>query len=242
MNTKQKLEDAARILYWVRVFGYASIPIVLFILVLIIHGALCSGSQGVQDLCSNGFWSMTIGDWVQTIMLFLTLAAILSARHLAEMKLVYDYLGDYANDDMRKAARCVGEISLPTELKQGIRTSERHYTPLPEKEHFTWTSKQDAARRKVKMYYFRVLKLYKDGFITKNVLCMMADHQSFALLFSVIEPMEYCLNPDYDKDPFAELMSLCGEYYIKYSKAKINTWRIVDKELGENDGSTARKA
>lgn len=143
------------------------------------------------------------------------------------INIVTDLLDKYGEEEMQLAVREIGKIELPNELKFGTRTpSNNYYHPQKEKDKFQWTDKQDLARRKVKMYYLNAWKLYNAGYIRKDELEMLASQGAFSLLFNVIEPMEKCLNADYDKKFFADMMALCGKYY-KHEKDKIDNSRIL---------------
>lgn len=236
MKTKSHLKRNAIIAYYLKSLWPASAVLLLLLLAIFMHAAFCSGCREIQSCCGRLFWEIRISDWLQMGFLVATLAAMFAARHVAEMKIASDMLEKYGVKEMKNNVSALAKVNVPAELKNHTRTPENNkYEPKPEKEgvKLRWTELQDTARREIKMYYLQIWKLYKGGYINKEVLDMLVGHNAFSLLFKVVEPMEKCWNKDYNEQPFYELMELCGEHY-KAKEEEFDESRIIKEE--KNDG------
>lgn len=68
----------------------------------------------------------------------------------------------------------------------------------------------DQARRKVKFYFFQALRLYEAGYVSKKFLKEVAAVDGVNILYDIVEPLEYALNPRFDSSRFEKLRKLCG--------------------------------
>lgn len=85
---------------------------------------------------------------------------------------------------------------------------------VTEKERFfPWTEKEDYSRRKLKNYFASALELYRSRRIGRKALRNICDNDSFRLLFTVVEPMEFVMNDKYNYDVFYELMDVMKDVY-----------------------------
>ena len=67
----------------------------------------------------------------------------------------------------------------------------------------------DKSRRLVKFYFLKALRLYTSGFVSKKFLKQVISVDGINILFEIVEPLEYALNPAYNKSNFKKLKTLC---------------------------------
>ncbi len=82
--------------------------------------------------------------------------------------------------------------------------------------YFPWTEEEDFARRRLKNFFSSALELYRSRSISLKTMRNICDNDSFRLLFTVVEPMEYIINEKYNYDVFFELMNIMKDVYSKY--------------------------
>jgi len=68
----------------------------------------------------------------------------------------------------------------------------------------------DQARRHVKFYFLKALRLYDAGFVTQRFLKEVAAVDGVNILYDIVEPLEYAINPAYSKSKFDRLRKICG--------------------------------
>lgn len=68
----------------------------------------------------------------------------------------------------------------------------------------------DQARRQVKFYFFRALRLREAGYVSERFLQELAAVDGVNILYDIVEPLEYALNASYDRSGFEKLRHLCG--------------------------------
>lgn len=68
----------------------------------------------------------------------------------------------------------------------------------------------DRARRQVKFYFLRALRLYQAGYVSRRFLKELAAVDGLNILYDIVEPLEYALNPRFDASKFELLSKLCG--------------------------------
>lgn len=66
----------------------------------------------------------------------------------------------------------------------------------------------DRARRHVKFYFLKALRLYESGFASKKFVKEVISVDGIHILFNIIEPIEHALDPDYNKIHFDKLKKL----------------------------------
>jgi hypothetical protein len=72
----------------------------------------------------------------------------------------------------------------------------------------------DRARRTVKFYFYKALRLYQSGYVSKRFLKDVCAVDEINILYDIVEPLEYALNPRYDKNNFDSLRKICGRHGI----------------------------
>jgi hypothetical protein len=68
----------------------------------------------------------------------------------------------------------------------------------------------DRARRQVKFYFLRALRLYESGYVSERFLQEICAVDGINILYDIVEPLEFALNPAFDKSKFDSLYKLCG--------------------------------
>src|SRR5262249_43027297 len=116
-----------------------------------------------------------------------------TAADTAATTLVLRFRDEYASDEML------------TDLRN-IRAWHDKYAPRFTE---TWREKLkqndgealivDRSRRRVTSFFSGIIDLHDAGFIPKRIEKLLTDFDGFDLLYSVVEPLERELNPDYDK-------------------------------------------
>ena len=75
------------------------------------------------------------------------------------------------------------------------------------KEGNTQVLELDNARRKVKYFFVKALRLYENGFVTKQFLLEIGEFDGLHILYDVIEKLEVTLDPR-NADPSSEINRL----------------------------------
>ncbi len=68
----------------------------------------------------------------------------------------------------------------------------------------------DKARRYVKGYFMRAVRIYQAGYASKRFVREVCSVDGINILYDIVEPIEYALNPDYDKSKFELIREICG--------------------------------
>ena len=66
------------------------------------------------------------------------------------------------------------------------------------------------ARRHVKSYFMRALRLHESGYVSKRFLHEVCSFDGINILYDIVEPLEYALNQAYDRSKFSSLRKICG--------------------------------
>jgi hypothetical protein len=66
----------------------------------------------------------------------------------------------------------------------------------------------DRSRRRVTSFFSNIVDLHDTGLVPKRIEKLVTDFAGFDLLYTVAEPLERALSPDYDKARFEKLRSL----------------------------------
>jgi len=69
----------------------------------------------------------------------------------------------------------------------------------------------DQARRQVKFYFMSPLRMWEAKFVSKRFLRKISAVSGINILYEIVEPLEFALNPDYDRSAFEKLRKLCGQ-------------------------------
>jgi hypothetical protein len=87
----------------------------------------------------------------------------------------------------------------------------------------------DDARRRVTSFFSNIIDLHDTGLVPKRIEKLLTDFAGFDLLYSVVEPLERALSPDYDKARFDKLRKLRppGDGLIQYTATN---WVIREPE------------
>lgn len=81
-----------------------------------------------------------------------------------------------------------------------------------------WTEEEDSARRTVKNYFLDIVHRKRGGSIGEVEFKAACNKDALLLLFNVVEPMEYMLNPTYNGEPFYEIMHIMKDEYLRLVK------------------------
>lgn len=68
----------------------------------------------------------------------------------------------------------------------------------------------DLARRHVSHYFQRALLLHESGYVSQRFVKAVGSVDGINVLYDIVEPLEYALNPAYDKAIFDKLRKICG--------------------------------
>lgn len=221
MKTKCSIKTEARKNYCKSAYLPAGWVLALIVLLCLVNSCGCSFEH---------FWEVKFSDIIQLGLFVLAFITILSARHLQEANTLSNHLDIYKDDKMCTYLRLLHKLRLPSNFQGRTRTCANNPDSRIQIKSgdFSWYENEDEARRKVKFFYENALDLYKRGYIGIEFLDKLASLDAFMVLFDVIEPMECCLNPEYDYEPFHELMVLYKEKYeMLKSKQKHQTQERV---------------
>ena len=68
----------------------------------------------------------------------------------------------------------------------------------------------DSARRFVKLFFIKTVEIYNTELIDKSMLRKIASFDGINILFEIVEPLEFALNPVFDNKEIEILRSVCG--------------------------------
>src|SRR5262245_59938256 len=66
----------------------------------------------------------------------------------------------------------------------------------------------DASRRRVTSFFSNIIDLHDTGLIPKRIEKLLTDFAGFDLLYTIVQPLERALSPDYDQARFDKLRAL----------------------------------
>ena len=66
----------------------------------------------------------------------------------------------------------------------------------------------DASRRRVTSFFSNIIDLHDTGLVPKRIEKLLTDFAGFDLLYTIVQPLERALSPDYDKVRFDKLRAL----------------------------------
>jgi hypothetical protein len=66
----------------------------------------------------------------------------------------------------------------------------------------------DRSRRRVTSFFSNIIDLHDTRLVPKRIERLLTDFAGFDLLYTVVEPLERALSPDYDKPRFDRLRAL----------------------------------
>jgi len=134
-------------------------------------------------------------------------AAWLSARatrHATEAQLFSVHYAEYGTPEMLRSLRVLrswkSEQGYEFELKW-----KKALDAGDQRAHDV-----DAARRQVKFYFMKILRLYESGYVSRRFLKELAAVDGINILYDIVEPLEYALNPRFDASRFELLRKLVG--------------------------------
>ena len=127
-----------------------------------------------------------------------------ATRSAAEAQLFSRFMEEYGTPQMLTALRTLRNWKA----KQGDEFEEKYRKALGEADPNV--HKVEQARRLVKFYFLKALRLYEAGFVTQRFLKEVAAVDGVNILYDIVEPLEYALNPAYNKSKFERLRKICG--------------------------------
>ncbi len=137
------------------------------------------------------------------------LASAYSARQTrlaSEGQLFSDLYAEYGRPEMLKALRILrnwkSEKGYEFEVvwKNSLDSRNRE------------AGEVDEARRHVKAYFMRAVRIYQAGYVSKRFVREVCSVDGINILYDVVEPLEYALNPAFDGSKFELLRKICGRY------------------------------
>ena len=135
------------------------------------------------------------------------IGALLSARatqRAAEGQLAVAFLGDYTSPDMLRALRVLRNYraaegdGFEETWRRRLEAADAHALEV------------DQARRKVKGYFLNALRLHEFGYVNERFVGTVASVDGINILYDIVEPLEYALNPAYDRARFERIRTMCG--------------------------------
>ena len=66
----------------------------------------------------------------------------------------------------------------------------------------------DRSRRRVTSFFSNIIDLHDTGLVPKRIERLLTDFAGFDMVYTVVEPLERALSPDYDKPRFDKLRAL----------------------------------
>lgn len=125
-----------------------------------------------------------------------------STRSATEAQLLFQLLREYAKPDMLRALRTLRNWKAEQGDEEKWRKALENADPKAQE--------VDLARRCVSHYFLDALKLYESDYVIKRFLRVVGSKDGINILYDIVEPLEYALNPAYDKSKFDKLRQICG--------------------------------
>ena len=128
-----------------------------------------------------------------------------ATKRATQAQLLLRFLEEYSNPKMSKALVQLRKWKATLDL--GTTTFEQF---VKYKDSWGVLEKRvNSARRQVKYYFVKALRLHQEGLITQQLLQVICNVDGIDLLYDVVEPLERELNPDYEKEAFIQLREVC---------------------------------
>lgn len=185
--------------------------------------------------------------YLTPIAVFFAAVSIRSTLSTSEASFIYEADNHYGTCEMLASLRVLKKFKKEHApgsgsswvLEDKYRTDKNNPQGRIQVKTFKIPSKVNKARRQVKFYFKSLYALYVHGKISEKVLKIILDKSGIRFFFEVVEPLESCLNPDYDYKPFYDLMCLSKSHYKKHSMSNINDYLIEDNELPSGESEAA---
>lgn len=127
-----------------------------------------------------------------------------ATRIASEGLLVSAFLNEYASPEMLRYLRLLR--NWESEKGKGFEENWRKALENADSKAL----EVDQARRYVKSYFLKALRLYESGYVNKKFLKQVCSVDGINIMYDIVEPLEYALNPASDKEHFEKLRKLCG--------------------------------
>ncbi|MFP5468953.1 MAG: hypothetical protein ACLGGZ_04350 [Alphaproteobacteria bacterium] len=135
------------------------------------------------------------------------LAAAYSARQIqlvSEGQLFSDLYAEYGRPEMLKALR----------ILRNWKNEKGHEFEVVWKKSLDSGNREagevDEARRHVKAYFMRAVRIYQAGYVSKRFVREVCSVDGINIFYDIVEPLEYALNPAYDTSKFLLIRKICG--------------------------------
>ena len=152
-----------------------------------------------------------------------------ATRFAAEAQLFSRFMEEYGAPQMLKALRTLRNWKA----EQGNEFEEKYRKALESGDPNA--HEVDQARRHVKFYFLKALRLYEAGFVTKRFLKEVAAVDGVNILYGIVESLEYALNPAFDKSKFERFRQICGRAGTGRLIRPIPTTPISAKSISEEE-------
>ena len=131
-------------------------------------------------------------------------ASARATRRAAEAQLFSTHYAEYGTAEMLRALRVLrvwhSDMGNEFEIKW-----KKALDANEERAH-----EVDQARRYVKFYFMKVLRLHESGYVNKRFLKELTAVDGINILYEIVEPLEFALNARFDVSKFNRLKKLCG--------------------------------
>ena len=127
-----------------------------------------------------------------------------ATQRATEAQLLSTLMRAYASEDMLHALR----VLRNWRSNQGDEFAEKWRKAL--ENDSSEAQEVDRARRIVSSHFITALHLYKSGYVKKRFLETICDVDGINVLYDIAEPLEYAMNPGYNREGFKTLRTLCG--------------------------------
>lgn len=207
-------------------------------LLMMIVPFLCIYHMGDEFKTNWGDRTQFVAAVVTIVSILFVIATLRQTQSLYEAELLMKYDEKYGSPEMSDALRVLRKVAfLPAFANCNTRSAS--YNPdsgLGVSVPYGSVSSvdgADAARRLVKFYFINVLDYYRSGKISQDVARRIFNKTGITLFFSVVEPMENCLNSKYDYTKFREIMMLSSDIWKKQKQSDIVFYNAEMKRLNE---------
>ncbi len=145
-----------------------------------------------------------------------THASVKATMDTAEAALIKSFFDDYFDQSMSDALRIL------------LRWKEQHdkafasmWIQLLQSDN-TEAAEVDRARRKVKGYFEKAVRMFSAGVVRQNVFIQIAHVAALNVYYDILDPLELALNPNRSSATKDLLLKCCGRYEDAEHVAKIS--------------------
>lgn len=146
----------------------------------------------------------TLGVLFTAFTAFFAWRSAIATQSNTEAQLYARLMEEYRSPQMLKALRTV--LNWADDIR-GQNLTRKYSNALKEPDEDVL--EVDEFRRLIKGYFLKALRLYEGRYVKEKFLKSIANVYGINILYDIVEPLEFGLNPDFDNSEFKRLREIC---------------------------------